>query len=326
MTDAVRPFRFGLSVWGATSRDEWRNKARRAETAGFDTLLIGDHLVDGMFSSLSALVAAAEATERIRVGTLVTNNDFRHPVVLARDAAVVDLLTDGRLELGLGAGHMKHEYDGAGLQFDPPKVRVARMAEAATIIRGLLGGDEVTFHGEHYRVDAQRCYPVPEQRVPLLIGGNGRGVLRTAARLADIVGFTGFSQVEGQPAVNPTHFTDEGLSEQIAWVRSAAPDRFDQLELTTLVQGITITNDRRGAAAELQPLLPALTVDDVLSSPYGLIGTAEQIADQLRARRERLGISYLTVFEKDLDAMAEVIELVRAAGVSRTSGRRTARR
>src|SRR5436190_9657179 len=120
-----RPFRFGISVWGAASRDDWRTKARRAESAGFDTLLIADHLIDGMFSSLSALVAAAEATERIRVGTLVMNNDFRHPVVLARDAAVVDLLTDGRLELGLGAGHMKHEYDRAGLQFDPPKVRVA---------------------------------------------------------------------------------------------------------------------------------------------------------------------------------------------------------
>lgn len=307
----VRPFRFGISVWGAESRDDWRRKAQRAEAAGFDTLLIADHLVDGMFSSLAALVAAAEATNHIRVGTLVMNNDFRHPVVLARDAAVVDLLTDGRLELGLGAGHMKHEYDGAGLTFDPPQLRVARMAEAATIIRGLLAGDEVTFHGEHYRVGAQRCYPVPPQPVPLLIGGNGRGVLRTAARLADIVGFTGFSQVEGERNVNPNHFTDARLGEQIEWVRRAAADRFDGLELSTLVQGVTITSDRRATAAELQPLLPALSIDDILSSPYGLIGTPEQIADQLLDRRERLGISYITVFEKDLDAMADVIERVR---------------
>ena len=308
----VRPFRFGISVWGAQSRDEWRSKARRAEAAGFDTLLIADHLVDGMFSSLAALVAAAEATDRIRLGTLVMNNDFRHPVLLARDAAVVDLLTDGRLELGIGAGHMKHEYDGAGLAFDPPQVRVARMAEAATIIRGLLAGDEVTMHGDHYRVERQRCYPVPARPIPLLIGGNGRGVLRTAARLADIVGFTGFSQVEGEANVNPNHFTDARLREQIEWVRAAAPKRFDQLELSTLVQGVTITRDRRATATELQPLLPTLTVDDILSAPYGLIGTPEQIADQLRDRRERLGISYLTVFEKDLDAMASVIELLRA--------------
>lgn len=306
-----RPFRFGLSVWGAMSRAEWREKARRAEATGFDTLLIADHLADGMFSSLGALVAAAEATERIRVGTLVLNNDFRHPVLLARDAAVVDLLTDGRLELGLGAGHMKHEYDGTGITFDTPQVRVARMTEAATIIRGLLAGEEVTFEGDHYRVHAQRGYPVPARPVPLLIGGNGRAVLRAAARLADIVGFTGFSQVEGERNVNPNRFTDERLREQIGWVRVEAPQRFDQLELSTLVQGVTITSDRRATARELQPLLPALTVDDILSSPYGLMGTPAQIADQLRDRRDRLGISYLTVFEKDLDAMADVIALVK---------------
>ena len=299
-------------MWGAASRDEWRAKARRAEAAGFDTLLIADHLIDGMFTSLAALVAAAEATDHLRVGTLVTNNDFRHPVVLARDAAAVDLLTDGRLELGLGAGHMKHEYDWVGLEFDPPSVRVARMAEAATIIRGLLAGEAVTFHGDHYRVDSQRCYPVPARRVPMLIGGNGRGVLRTAARVADIVGFTGFSQVEGEHDVNPNHFTDMRLGEQIEWVRTAVPERFDELELSTLVQGVTITADRRSTATELQPLLPALTVDDILSSPYGLIGTPQQIADQLVDRRERLGISYLTVFEKDLDAMAQVVELLRS--------------
>jgi probable F420-dependent oxidoreductase len=264
-----------------------------------------------MYSSMSALVVAAEATERLRVGTLVLNNDFRHPVVLAREAAVVDVMTDGRLELGLGAGHMKHEYDQAGITFDPAAVRVARMAEAAEIVRRLLAGEELTFHGTHYRVDAHRCYPVPTQPVPLVIGGNGRRVLRCAGRLADIVNFTGFSQVEGARDVNPTHFTDDGLAAQLAWVRDAAPDRFDQLELSTLVQGVTITNDRRATATELQPLLPALSVADILHSPYGLIGTPNQIAEQLRERRDRLGISYITVFEKDLEPMATIIELLR---------------
>ena len=214
-----RPFRFGVSMWGAGSRDEWRDKARRAEAAGFDTMLVADHLTDGMFPPLTALVAAAEATDRLRLGTLVVNNDFRHPVVLAREAATVDLLTGGRLELGLGAGHMRHEYDEAGLRFDPPAVRVARMAESAAIIRQLLAGDEVTVVGEHYQVHGHRCFPQPLQRpVPLLIGGNGRRVLETAGRLADIVGFTGFSQVEGERNVNPTHFTDAGLADQVDWV------------------------------------------------------------------------------------------------------------
>ena len=308
----TRPFRFGVSIWAASSRDEWRAKARRAEAAGFDVVLVADHLVDGMFPPLTALVAAAEATERLRVGTLVVNNDFRHPVVLAREAATVDLLTDGRLELGIGAGHMKFEYDEAGLRYDPPAVRVARMAESAEILTRLFAGEEVHFAGEHYVVDGHRLFPTPmQQPVPLFIGGNGRRVLQTAARWAHIVGFTGFSQVEGERSVNPTHYTDAGLAEQVEWVRSAAGDRFADLELSVLVQGVTLTDDRANVAAELQPLLPTLSVDDVLSSPYGLIGTATQIAEQLRERRERLGISYITVFEKNLDAMAEVIATLR---------------
>ena len=300
-----------MSIPGAESRDEWRAKAQRAEAAGFDTLLVADHLVDGVFSSLAALVAAAEATERLRVGTLVLDNDFRHPVLLAREAAVVDLLTDGRLELGIGAGHMKWEYDQAGLTFDPPAVRVARMTEAVEIIRRLLDGEEVTFAGDHYRVNGHRCYPRPSGHIPLFVGGNGRRVLSCAARFADIIGFTGFSQVEGARDVNPTHFTDAGLAAQVDWVRASAGQRFDQLELSTLIQGITITGDRRGVAAEVQPLVPALSVDDVLQSPYSLIGTQQEIADQLRHHREHLGITYITVLEKDLDTMAEIIGLLR---------------
>jgi probable F420-dependent oxidoreductase len=264
-----------------------------------------------MLPPFAAMTVAAEATEHLRVGTLVLNNDFRHPVVVAREAAAVDLLTEGRLELGIGAGHMKHEYDAVGIAFDRPGVRVARMAEAAEIVRRLLDGETVTFDGSHYRVTEHRCYPLPHGHVPLLIGGNGRIVLSTAARLADIVGFTGFSQIEGERSVNPTHFTDAGLAEQIEWVRAAAPARFEQLELSTLVQGITITNDRRASARELQPLLPTLSVYDILTSPYGLFGTEDEIAEQVRERRDRLGVSYLTVFEKDLDAASRIINRLR---------------
>jgi probable F420-dependent oxidoreductase len=309
----ARPFRFGVSVWGASSASEWRDKARQAEAAGFDVLLVPDHLVEGMLPPLIPLVAAADATERLRVGTLVINNDFHHPVVLAREAATVDLLTDGRLELGLGAGHMKFEYDQAGLTFDPPAVRVARMAESAEIVKGLLAGDEVTFEGRYYHVTGHRGFPRPRQeRVPLLIGGNGRRVLAIAARLADIVGFTGFSQVEGEQNVNPTHFTDAGLAEQVGWVKASAGDRFDQLELSVLVQGVTLTDDREAVAAQLKQQVPTLSIDDIVSSPYSLTGTAGQIAEQLAERRERLGISYITVFDKDLTAMSEVMAVLRS--------------
>jgi probable F420-dependent oxidoreductase len=272
-------------------------------------VLVADHVADVMFPPMVALTAVADATERVRVGTLVVNNDFRHPVLLAREAAAVDLLTDGRLELGLGAGHMKSEYDELGLRFDPPVVRVERMAESAEILSRLFAGDEVTFAGQHYEVTGTHLAPAPVQRpIPLLIGGNGRRVLTTAARWAQIVGFTGFSQVEGSHDVNPNRYTESALAEQIGWVREAAGERFDDLELSTLVQGVVLTDDRRAAAEELRPLLPSVSTDELLASPYSLIGTPAQIAEQLVDRRERLGISYLTVFEKDLDAFAAVIE------------------
>ncbi len=215
-----RPFRFGVSMWGAGSRDEWRDKARRAEAAGFDTMLVADHLTAGMFPPLTALVAAAEATDRLRLGTLVVNNDFRHPVVLAREAATVDLLTGGRLELGLGAGTCATSTTRRGFgsirrrsawRAWPSRPRSSANSWPATRSPSV---------GEHYQVHGHRCFPQPLQRpVPLLIGGNGRRVLETAGRLADIVGFTGFSQVEGERNVNPTHFTDAGLADQVAWVR-----------------------------------------------------------------------------------------------------------
>ncbi len=309
----MREFRFGVSVWGATSADEWRDKARRAEALGFDVLLTADHLAPGMFPPLTGLVAAADATDRLRVGTLVVNNDFHHPVVLAREAATVDLLTDGRLELGIGAGHMKHEYDEAGIPFDAPKTRVARLRESVEILTRLFAGDEVSFAGASYTVRGHQLFPSPVQHpIPLLIGGNGRKVLTLAAQRASIVGFTGFSQVEGERSVNTTHFTDAGLAEQVGWVRAAAGDRFDGLELSVLVQGVVLTEHRRATADELRKLLPSLSVDDVLSSPYSLVGTATEIADQLEARRAALGVSYITVFEKDMEAFATVIERLRS--------------
>jgi len=311
-TATGRPFRFGVSIRGASTPKEWRHKARQAEAAGFDTLLTADHLVDGMLAPLTSLVVAAEATARIRIGTLVLNNDFRHPVVLAREAATVDLLTDGRLELGLGAGHMKVEYDEAGISYDPAAMRVGRLDEAAQILRLLWDGTALDFAGEYYKVEGSRCFPLPSQNpLPLLIGGNGRRVLSVAARSADIVSFTGFSQIEGTRDVNPTHFTRQGLTTQGGWVRAVAGVRAIRLELSTLVQGVTLTGDRRSTAQDLQPLLPSLSVDDILDSPYGLIGTAQQIADQLRQQRELLGISYITVFEKDLEAMSGVIALLK---------------
>jgi probable F420-dependent oxidoreductase len=306
----MRPFRFGVQIVTATGRRDWQEKARHAEALGFDVLHVADHLSD-TFPPLAALCTAADATERLRVGTFVVNNDFRHPVVLAREAATIDLLTDGRLELGLGAGHMKHEYDEAGLRFDPAAVRVTRLEESVAIIKQLLAGDTTTFTGRHYTVQAHHVYPLPvQQPVPLLVGGNGRRVLALAAREADIVGFTGFSQVEGTRNVNLSHFTAAGTQRQVDWVRESAGARFDDLELNALLQHVEITDDPRAAFAPLCERT-GYPVDDALTSPFLLAGSARAMADALRQRRDQLGLSYYVVFERAMDDFARVIEHLR---------------
>jgi len=181
----MQPFRFGVNVRHAKSRAEWQETARKIEGLGYATLTLPDHLTD-MIAPMPALVSAAEATTTLRVGTNVLNNDFRHPVLIAREAAAVDLLTDGRLQLGLGAGSIQAEYEQAGLGFDRGRTRVERLAEAVTIIKGLLKGEKVTFAGRHYHVTDHTIAPLPVQRPhpPILIGGNGRHLLALAAREA----------------------------------------------------------------------------------------------------------------------------------------------
>ena len=306
----MRPFRFGVQIVTATSRRDWQDKARRAEALGFDVLHVSDHLADG-FPPLAALCSAADATERLRVGTFVVNNDFRHPVVLAREAATIDLLTDGRLELGLGAGHMKHEYDEAGLRFDPAAVRVSRLEESVAIVKRLLAGEVTSFVGEHYTVQGHHAYPRPVQEpLPLLVGGNGRRVLALAAREAHIVGFTGFSQVEGTRNVNLSHFATAGMQRQVDWVRECAGARFDDLELNALLQHVELTDDPRAAFAPLCERT-GYAVDDALTSPYLLAGSPSTMADALRQRREELRLSYFVVFERVMDDFARVIERLR---------------
>src|SRR6266540_5572806 len=219
----MKPFRFGVNVWRAGSRTEWADKARKLEDLGYSALTVPDHLTD-LFAPMPALVSAAEATKSLRVGTNVLNNDFRHPVLVAREAATVDLLTDGRLQLGLGAGHMQSEYDQAGLRFDAGGTRVERLAEAVAIVKALLQGKQVTFAGRHYRVTGHTIHPLPVQRPhpPILVGGNGRQLLTLAAKEADIVGLTGFTLRRGGTEPDFSGFTAAGVDERVKLVRDAA--------------------------------------------------------------------------------------------------------
>lgn len=302
-----RPFRFGVSVRHAPDGGAWKALARKAEDLGFDILLTADHLLE-LFPPLTGLAMAADATKRLRVGTLVLNNDFRHPAMLAREAATIDLLTGGRFELGIGAGHMKQEYDSAGLRFDEARVRVDRLEESVHVLKRLLAGEELTFKGDQYQLEGHRCFPRPVQSpVPVLIGGNGRRVLELAAREAQIVGFTGFFPSPDGTSTELTHFSESGLRRRLDVVHAAAAERMAELELNCLVQNVVVTNSPREEAAQIASRRAGLTAEDLMGNPFLFIGSVNQICDDIVRRREELGVSYYAVFEPAMEALAPVI-------------------
>ena len=304
----MTPFRFGVNVRDASSQAVWQDKARKAEDLGYSTFLVPDHLA-AMLATIPAVMSAAAATKHLRVGTNVLNNDLRHPVLLAREAATMDLLTDGRLDLGLGAGYMRIEYEQAGLRFDRGGVRVERLAESIAIIKGLLGGSEVNFTGRHYRVTGHQIYPLPVQRPhpPIVVGGNGPRLLALAAKEADIVNFTGITFTRGGTAPDMSGWRAAALDERMRIVRDAAGERFDRLVLSAQVQRVIVTDRRREAEAELQQSWKQLSVDEILEAPYALIGSVDEMVESLHARRERWGLSYFVTFEQFLETLAPVV-------------------
>jgi len=304
-----RRIRFGVSVFSAPDRASWKAQARRYEDLGFDVLLVADHL-GGMFPPLVPLVAAADATEHLRVGTFVLNNDFWNPALLARDAAAVDLLTDGRLELGLGAGHAQVEYGAAGLPYDRPAIRVARLAEVLPVLRRLLAGETVDHDGTHYHLKAAATgIPTAQSAVPLLVGGNGDALLATAARHADIVGLVGFTSGTGQVHTNLSHFSWAGLEDRIAHVRAHAGERFGDLELNVLVQRV-VAGDARAGADELGAATGRAAAD-FLDSPFVILGDGAAALKHVD-RLAELGVTFVVAFaERGADDLAATIAAVR---------------
>ena len=303
----MRPFRFGVNMWHGPTRAEWAAKARRVEDLGFDTLTVPDHLTD-LMAPMPAALAAADATKHLRIGTNVLNNDLRHPLLVAREAATIDVLSNGRFQLGLGAGSIQAEYQQAGIAFDSGGTRVARLGEAVTIIKGLLASENVTFAGRHYQVTGHAIAPLPLQRpLPILIGGNGPRLLTLAAHQADIVGLSGITFRPSGAPPDLSAWKVSAVEQRVQLIRNAAGERCDRIELNVLVQRVVITEDRHGAAEELTRRWPQLSVDDILASPYVLIGTVDQIAEHLQVRRERWGFSYYVVFEPYIDAFAPVV-------------------
>jgi probable F420-dependent oxidoreductase len=300
-------FRFALQASKAASPTAWRELARKAEDLGYSTLYVPDHL-DDQWAPLVAVTVAAEATTTLRVGTLVLDNDFRHPVVLAKEAATLDVVTSGRFEFGLGAGWLTADYRQSGIPMEKPSVRVARLAESLEIMRAMWRDGTATFAGDHYNVTDAPGTPVPvTPGGPLLvIGGGGKRILTLAGRYADIVsivpsltaGYVG-PEVAAESVV-------EKYADRVRWAREAAGERAGDLEFQCWTVAVQVVPNAEEVLASLAPLFD-LTPDQLRSAPLALIGTVEEITETLRKRREELGFSYIVVHEAEMDAMAPVI-------------------
>lgn len=311
----TKPFRFGVMCFDAPSRSAWRELARKVEALGYGTLIMADHYLNPL-TPVAGLMAAADATATIRLGCQVFDNDFRHPALLAKEAATLDLLTDGRFEFGLGAGWSKEEYDQVGIAFDPPGVRVARMEEGLHLIKALwatAGGETVHHHGAFYSVSGLAGTPKLVQRPfpPIFLGGGGKRVLQFAAREADIVGLVPKARPGG--GLDWLNSDASTLDTQIGWIRDAAGERFDHLHLDIIAHAVAVTEDPRAAAEDVVrnhlygPHAAGLTPERVLASPDYLVGNVDQIVEQLRLQRARYGIARVTVYQRDLDIFAPIV-------------------
>ncbi|HSP09441.1 MAG TPA: TIGR03621 family F420-dependent LLM class oxidoreductase [Candidatus Dormibacteraeota bacterium] len=304
----ARPFRFGVQEHGATSARAWREKARQIESLGYSALYLPDHFGDQP-GPIAALMAAADATTTLRVGSLVFDNDYRHPVVLAKEAATLDLLSEGRFDLGLGAGWLASDYQQSGIPYDPPGTRIERLEEALVVIKGLLAGGSFTFSGRHYQVKDMEGSPSPVQKPhpPILLGGGGRRMLRLAARQADIVNVN-YDLREGRVnrALVRTGLA-EATDEKLAWIKDAAGDRLESLELSVTIFLANVTDDRDSMAASVASGLGSDPAD-ILEMPHFLIGTVDQLAEDLIARRDRFGMSFVIVPGDAAESLAPVVE------------------
>jgi probable F420-dependent oxidoreductase len=302
----VAPFRFAVQLSNASSAGAWRALARRTEELGYSTIFMPDHLGE-QWAPLIALTVAAEATTTLRVGTLVLDNDFRHPVFLAKEAATLDLLSEGRLELGLGAGWMRDDYEQSGIAYDEAAIRVQRLEESIAVLKSLWTNGRCDFDGQHYQV-AANGFPSPHQRPhpPLIIGGGSRKVLGIAAREADIVGVNprlteGFYGPQAIASAAPEYY-----DERMTWIREAAGDRFDDIEVQSLTFVVQVVDNGPEMIAQMASGF-GMTPQQAADAPAALIGTVDELVETLENRRRRWAMSYWVVHEAEMEAFAPVV-------------------
>ena len=310
----MRPFRFLVSPEENLDFAALTALARKAEAVGCSTFVLPDHLID-QYAPVPLLATVAAVTERLRVGTFVLNICLRHPAVLAQDLATLDALSGGRLEIGLGAGWNKPEHDAIGIPFEPVGVRIKRLTEAITILKGCFDEGAFSFAGEHYTITEYDGAPKPTQRPhpPIFLGGGGKRLLTLAAREAQIVGLAPRLVQGTAPRLDAWSITAAATEEKIGWIREAAGDRFGELELNTYPSGgpIVVTNDPRAEARRRADRIREqtgveLTVEEVLESPHVFIGSISDLTRKFVELRERFGISSFLI--DDLDTLAPVVE------------------
>jgi probable F420-dependent oxidoreductase len=310
-----RAFRFGVIDESSLSREEWIQKAQRVEQLGYSTSLIRDHFIEGDFNHqlapVPALMAAADATKTLRVGSLVFSNDYRHPVMLAKEAATLDVLSNGRLELGIGAGWLASEYEQTGIPFDPPGIRVERLHEALQVLKGVFAQEPFTFTGQHYAISHLDSYPKPVQKPhpPLLIGAGSKRMLSIAACEADIIGILPKALTNGTISEDPTERLSETIVQKVEWIRQAAGERFDEIELSMVVT-LEITHDQEQKAQQIiqQRGWSSITSRQVLEMPSMLIGSIDQIIEKLQTVRKKFCFSYFVVSDTCMETFAPIVK------------------
>lgn len=308
-----RPFRFGVQASNASTAQEWAELAKRVEGAGFDVLTMPDHFTQQL-APVPALMAAMDATTTLRTGALVFDNDYKHPVVLAKELATMDLLSDGRTEIGLGAGWMISDYEQAGIPYDSPKVRIDRFVEGLRIIKGVMNDGPFSFSGEHYTITNYEGFPKPVQKPcpPILIGGGGKRVLTLAAREADIIGINGTltAGVVGPEAL--ATMTAESVDEKVAIVAQAAgaAGRLADIEMNIRTFFVKVTNDREKTVDGISSMF-GVDKDMIESSPFALIGSVDYCIEELIARREKWGFSYTIVGGENVDECEPIVAALR---------------
>ena len=308
----AKPFHFLADVGGIATGRELAERARRAEQIGYHALVLPDHLISQL-SPVVTMATVAAATSTLRVSAFVLNNDLRHPAVIAQDLASIDVLSEGRLDVAIGAGWNKPEYDAIGVAFDPTPVRQARLAESVTVLKGLFSGEPFSFAGEFYTITDYAAQPVPVQRPhpPFFIGGGGRRTLALAGREAAIVGLA--PRILANSVLDAHSLTLAAAREKIGWVRDAAGERFSALELNVYpsVWPVTITDDLRGEARRVIDSLRTrtgveLTEDEVIDSPHLFIGSVDRLVEKFLQLREELGIA--SIMLGGIDELTPVLE------------------